>query len=865
MHFCLFALLDGLNFCCQADGYLQNVLMSHSPSATIHRFGNGLTLLVREERAHPAVSVQFWVRTGSCDEGRHLGAGLSHLLEHMVFKGTRNLTGRELAEQVQERGGLWNAYTSSDRTVYHIDGPSGSWRNFLELLTELVFHPSFPVDELEKEKEVIRREMAMYGDDPDAETHRLLMETLYKRSPRRFPVLGLPASFDLLTQSDMMDYHRERYRPNNAFVVVSGDVSATDVIAALEQFAGDLVPGAMVEPPAAVEPPQWGRRVARREFPVPYSKLVLGWRMPPRHHPDIPALAMLSRILGSGRSARLYRSLHDELGLVHDVSSSLHLSPGTDGVLTVAADVDRDKRDQVAGLIADEIERLAGEDLGRDLGRAVKRARAGRIQAQATVSGLADELAMQWFHFGNPDYQEEWLEAFEAVSQADVARVVQTWLGRERLTEVSLDPPGSNGSDAGAGDVEGLQPIRSLTLENGLRVVLRRESRLPVVHGCIALMAGPCFENPRTAGVTAMLAECLLKGTQKRSAEDIAEYLEDLGGAIDSSSGNNSMYVRFHTLAEDLEAGLELLADVVLRPMLPDAAVSHEREAMISDAQERLEDPLCAAFDTLNKTAYGDQTYGLPPHGTVENLPETTSEQLWEHYRKLAVAGNAVISLAGDFDEETAIGMIEKHFGAMTSGNAPRPSFSPALRAGEALGELDKEQAVLVMGLPGIDVRSGQRAHASLLDAWCSDMAGPVFTGIREEAGLAYYASSTLFMGLDTGMILFYLGTSPARLAEARARLEEILGRIAREGMSEGDLERTRASALSAQLLARQSAGTISRKMALDVLYGLPADSFERMEEEMRCLTLDEMNAFIRDCLAASRPRVWSLVCPENS
>lgn len=203
--------------------------MSSAKEPVTRRFGNGLTVLIKEDKSHPVVSLQYWVGTGSMNEGHWQGSGLSHLLEHLVFKGTEHYSGQDLARKVQERGGHWNAYTSVNRTVYYIDGPADSWQIFLNLLTELVFFPTFPEDELEREKGVVRREMAMYADDPDSVAYQLLMQTLYLKHPRRWPVLGEPAAFDCLTRQDVLDYHASRYVPNNVVLSIAGDVDAAEI------------------------------------------------------------------------------------------------------------------------------------------------------------------------------------------------------------------------------------------------------------------------------------------------------------------------------------------------------------------------------------------------------------------------------------------------------------------------------------------------------------------------------------------------------------------------------------------------------------------------------------------------------------
>ena len=263
--------------------------MRHS---IVHTCGNGLRVLVWPRRGAPVVSAQVWVETGSMLEGAaYAGSGISHLLEHMVFKGTAEYSASQLGEAVSALGGLWNAYTSTDRTVFHIEGPAAHTESFLHILAQLTLHPSFPAEEWEREREVIRREMDMYRDDPNDASYRALIETLYKKHPRRLPVIGERAAFDALTPEDMKRYHAERYLPAHMFICVVGDVEPAAVIAAAErEFGAPSKQRAGELPQLPEEPRQWGPRVHRCEFAQPTSTLMLAWRIPEASHPDMAAL-----------------------------------------------------------------------------------------------------------------------------------------------------------------------------------------------------------------------------------------------------------------------------------------------------------------------------------------------------------------------------------------------------------------------------------------------------------------------------------------------------------------------------------------------------------------------------------------------
>src|SRR5512139_241665 len=178
---------------------------------TLTTLDNGLTIIVREDHSAPVVSAQAWCMAGSIHEGKWLGAGLSHALEHMLFKGTATRGPSRIDQEVQEAGGYMNAYTSFDRTVFHIDVPNTGARVAVDILCDVMQNATLPGDELAKEQQVILREMDMNVDDPGRRASRRLFETAYTTSPYRFTVIGYPDIFGELTHSDIQGYYREKY------------------------------------------------------------------------------------------------------------------------------------------------------------------------------------------------------------------------------------------------------------------------------------------------------------------------------------------------------------------------------------------------------------------------------------------------------------------------------------------------------------------------------------------------------------------------------------------------------------------------------------------------------------------------------
>lgn len=794
-------------------------------------------------------------------EEEYLGAGVSHLIEHMVFKGTAEYTGKRLNELVPELGGTWNAYTSTDRTVYYIDGPSEHWREFLHLLVQLVFHPTFPEEDYEREREVIRREMDMYKDDPQDASWRALIETLFKRHPRRIPVIGERAAFDRVSHADMLRSYRRRYTPGNVFVCVAGDVDAEALYRAVDEEMEQVpcVPHASVVLPQ--EPRQWGSRMCRREFAQPTSTLMLGWRVPHTLHEDAAALAILCAILSNGRSAWLYKKFHDEEGLVHNISMMSVPERSGEGALVIEADVERADRDAVREALLEYVRTLPQADYEEARCRTLCQLRTSRLRALSTVQGLATKLAMSWFLNRNLESSEEWESALKQVTNADLARVAATYLTEERLVEVSVDPMGSNPKEEEAEAEVGLGKPLVRTLSNGLKLLMRVDRRVPLVNATLAVRAGAPTETVATAGINSLMSECLLKGTTTRSAGELADVMENFGGSLSGDAGNNTLSLETSGPVEHLRTVLEVLADVALHPTFPADAVETEKKAMVADILDAEEEPLSLAFRRIRPLCFGTASYGNHRDGTVESVNGLSREHLQEHHRRIMLTGNVVLSVVGDIDPDEVEALAEEYFAAMPVGEAVVGVPTPSQKAADVCLEMGKEQAVLVVGMPSVNATDEEQVLQLVFEEWCRDMSGPVFSAIREERGLAYYAAVVSLLGWDVGCMYFYLGTAPQQVKEARAALEEVLAALARDGMPADALERTCRTCMTAQLRSQQSARKQCRNMAVNALLGLGADFADRLPEQLQQLTPEKMHAYIRRVLAPEAIRTWVEVC----
>lgn len=831
-------------------------------SATLETLSNGLTLILDPSPAAPVVSAQVWVETGSIHENRLLGSGVSHFLEHMVFKGGGDFSSSELAESVQAAGGHWNAYTTFDRTVYYIDGPASGLDAFLEVLAAMVFHPHLPESEFEKEKDVIRREIDMGLDDPDDRDHRLLFETVYTRDARRQPVIGHRELFDLITYDDLRSYHAARYTANRACLCLAGDFDPALVREKINALFGALPRGMAAEPEPPTEPDQLSPRLGRATFAVPATRLTLAWKTPPAGHEDQPALDLAAAILGKGRSARLYRALREDRPLALEISAWSWSPAAATGLFAVSAEVLPEHRDELLAAIRELLAAFPATELQEDLDKARRQIASAQFKTLTTVSGRASDLASNWHEARDLDFTRHYLHALDQVTPADVRRAIARLLSTP-ATVTFLDPEDAP-APAATLKIASVPPApETFTLPNGVTLSLLPDPRVPLISLQAAIRSGAPAETPATAGVNRLLAATLPHGTLRLDAAELARLLESLGASFHASAGNNSIIAQLSGLSGDLATLVPLFGEILGSPALPSEAIDRERASQLASLRESLDDPLSCGFREMRRLVFGDSGYGLSSLGTEESLAALDRLALAAHHSLHFRGPNVALALAGDFDPAEARTLFTAAFENLPGGAPWLPGSSQIPDPAERISRLDKKQAVLALGYRGCAALDADRHALRFLQEWCSDMAGPLFMRIREDLGLAYRVGATQFHGFDTGLFAFYMATDPGQVELARRELVAEIEKLATAGIPDEAFERVRATVLSATALDQQSPGSIARHAAIDTLFGLPATHHRELTGIYQALTATEVREAAARLLAA--PPCVSLVLPAET
>ena len=835
---------------------------------------NGLTLIVHEDHSAPVASVQAWCATGSIDEDDHLAAGLSHILEHMLFKGTKTRSTNVIAQKIQDVGGYINAYTSFDHTVFWIDVPKDGVATALDVLADAMMNSTLPPEEYLKEQEVIRREFAMGLDDPDRMVTLLLFATAYQRHPYRLPVIGQIEVYNQLTQEQVMQYYKARYVPNNLTFIVVGDVDAEKVHQQLVEFFKAFPEKSLKPVFIPEEPPQLGRREVHQEFPTELTHLALAWHIPEVTHPDVPALDVLSTILGDGRSSRLYGRVREEAGLAYRISAFSY-TPGDPGLFGIDAIVDPKKREAAEQLVLHIIDEVKQAGVtAEELMKAKKISLSHHLGALTTMRGQASDIGSNWLLTRNLNFSRDYLDAVQKVTLDDIKRVAAIYLTNDNLTAVSLNPKGSLVAKA-----EGAKPIsageiQKFELSNGLRILVREDARLPLVAMGAAFRSGLLAETAQTNGITRLMAKVLLKGTKTRTAEQIANQIEAVGGSIASDAGNNSFSVSLDVMKPDLKLGVELLSDVLLNATMPEKAIVREKEIQIAGIKQEEEQLTTVARNILRQALFTQHPYALRANGSVESVQRLTQKDLLEFRDRYLVAKNGVIFVFGNVKAAEAKQLFEQALGGMKPGELALTDAHPAapLSKTETVeSRKEKAQGVIMVGYRGADLFSPDRYALELIDEASSDLGSRFFIRIREQMGLAYYVGASQMQGLVPGLFAFYLGTDPQKIEPVKTALLDEIRKLASDGLTNEELTRAKKKLIGQQEIANQSNDSFGYHCALDELYGLGFDYYKKLEHYVDAVTLEDIKRvaakYFRDqpyVLATVRPPEGSAAAKQK-
>lgn len=846
----------------------------HQDNLTKIVLENGLFAVLLENHSAPVVVLQVWVNVGSRYE-KDDQAGISHVFEHMLFKGTAKRGVGEIAREVEAAGGDINAFTSFDQTVYHLVLASRYFDVGLDVLSDAVQHSSFEPVELARESEVVLEELKRSEDDPERVAGKRLFETAYTAHPYRRPVIGYEKTFMGLTRADYLDYFRKWYVPNNMSLIVVGDFKTGEVVPKIVKAFQAFAPNPDLSLDVHLEPEQKEIRAMVTRKEANHVFLEMGYHIPGIHDPKNPAWDLLGTILGQGETSRLYQEVKREKELVQMISAYA-FTPRDPGLLMIHARLDAPRIEDALEEILRQVHRLRTEPVSEEeLYRAKVNVESDFIYSRQTMQGQARKIGYYEAVFGDPLYQETYLKGLASVSPRDVMALARTYLRPENLTvSLLLGPDKRRELDAErlqgilsriSRKLEKVQPPvepgkedrpHKVVLSNGIRLIVRENHTVPTVSVQVAFEGGQRYENEETSGLYHFIASMLDRGTRKRSAEEIASEIEDMAGSVDGFSGRNSFGAQLNVLSRHFTPAMDLFSDVVLNPSFDPEEMEKVRRDILADIKQEDDVLSRRAGNLFRKTLYQTHPYRLRERGEEETVRRFTDNDLRKTYFESISPDRMVIALAGDVTEQEAVKAVEDLFGGMQK----RPSAVPAVgretpqkEVREAVEFADRNQAHMILGVLGTTVTSKDRYALEVLSNVLAGQGGRLFVELRDKKSLAYVVTAFSQEGVDPGYFAVYIGCSPEKLDEAEQGILAELRRIREEKVPSAELERARNNLIGSFEIGLQTNSAMASSMVFDELYGNGYDAYQRYPARIGKVTARDVQRVAKKYIDLSR------------
>jgi len=820
------------------------------------RLENGLTVLLKEVQDAAVSSVQVWVDAGSADE-TEAEAGITHFIEHMIFKGTPSRPAGEIARTIEAAGGSINAYTSLDRTVYFAEIPAPETATAVDVLLDAVQFSLFDEEEIAREKEVVLEEYRRMEDIPERRLGREMMALCYEKHPYGRPVIGTMDSIRSFDRAGILRYMDKWYTPENMLLVVVG---AFDEQAILDRIRSQTnrFPERRGAKKALrpAEPPQEKTRTLLMQEKVGQVYMEMAWHIPPLLHQDIPALDLVGAILGDGKISRLNSRLRIDERLVNSISAGAY-SLKDPGLFFISSELSSEHLGKVLRIIGEEAALLGKEPVSpQELERAINQVEADFLFAMESVSGQARTLGFFEMLGGGYQKVETYLSDLRAVGPADVQRVASRYLRPQNLSIGILLPseaPFEVGTDEIAAffepalDREAAEkgeavsnPVSMKVFPNGMRVIVKENHDLPVFSATGVFMGGSRLEPPDKAGLSKFTARMLTRGTRNRTMKEIASTVDGWAGQLEGFSGRNSFGLSGRFLSEELYPAMLLFSECLLQPVFPEEEVEKVREDLLAAVRAKEDRPTAQLFDLLQATLYRHHPYGKPETGTAESVAGIRREDLLDWYKRMAFPSGLVIAVVGDVRAEDLFTFLETLFSSFTAApdGLPEVSGEPALlEPRRAHLERPGSQTHLAVGYLGVSVKDPANAPMALVDGILSGMGGRLFRELRDKESLAYSVTAFRRPGLETGLFAVYLACDPAKTVTAREMIFNELAKLREAGVSEEELAASKRYLLGQLAIGRETNGSQAMQMSLDELYGLGYDHQDRFIEAIGAVT----------------------------
>jgi len=849
---------------------------------------NGLKIILQEVHAAPIISTWMWYRVGSRDEVEG-ATGVSHWVEHMMFKGSPKFPKGSIMRAVDRRGGYVNAMTSADFTAYYATLPADAAELALAIEADRMLDATFDPAEVEAERTVVIAEREGSENEPSYLLSEELVATAFRIHPYHHQTIGWKGDLQALTRDQLYGHYKRYYMPNNAVLVVVGDFHTDEYLDLVMRYFGDVPSGEQPPQPGLQEPPQRGEKRVTLRMPGSAPLLRLGYHTPAVSHPDFIPLVVVDALLSGGkamfafgdspaRSARLYRALV-ETQLASSAGSHYH--PSQDPYLLSLGATVRDGRQpqEVEAAMLAELARLQDEPVqDRELAVAIRQTQAQFAYSAESVTGQA--LTLGFLEMVDHHQRLDGVLAeLAAVTPAEVQRVARTYLGEDNRVLGWFLPSGPGGGVEGDESVlpygqfrdrgpcffsgatpgYGISPETVLRrqLDNGITVLIKENPTSPSLSISGRSLAGAIHDDDARLGLASFTASMLRRGTRRHTFQEINVALDSVGASLGLSAGLNDMGFSGQALAEDFDLIVELLAEILTAPTFPEL----ERQKLRGQTLTHLgildnDTGYCADRAFMAALYPAEHPYHRPSLGTRDTFGALSGDDLVAFYQAYYHPATTQVSVVGAIDAARVLDKLAATLGQWRVPGSPRltpipPAMTPPQILQKRVNLPEKSQVDMIWGVVAMP-RNAPDYYAAMMGNFILGrigLMGRLGENVRDKQGLAYYVSSSLQTGIGPQPWYIVAGVQPQFVDRALTSILYELGRLRDEPVSDEELADCRSYLLGALPLRLETNEGIADFLLSIEEYGLGLDYLQRYPAIINAVSKEDIRQVARNYL----------------
>ncbi|MCJ7459233.1 MAG: insulinase family protein [candidate division Zixibacteria bacterium] len=834
-----------------AQGFEEN-------KAQVFTLSNGMKVILKEKHANPVISSMIYVNAGSKYETDY-NNGATHLLEHLLFDGTKRRTREQISEEMKSKGSsFFNAFTRKELTCYLVIMPKEFIEDGLDVQSDMLFNSIFPDSELAKERNIVIEEIKKDEDNVDYQVEKFFDVQAYPGTPYARPVLGYENIIATIPKEDIIQYYQTYYKPNNMAILLIGDFETDKMLKLVEKYFGNIPVRPLPPLEKITYTPPEDKVIKYKEVDTKNCYLNLSFKAPHLSDADYFAFDLLTRILSSGETSPLYQALtQGKEPLIIDLSASVETQKEF-STLNISILTDSPQKiEKILAITTRTLKNLTNKRLDPvTVKNTIVSTKADLYYQEEKLYIYGMTIAPILVNCGY-DFLESYIPNLETVTPDKIQKVSQKYFSEPKYVATAIVPKvEKKESTASSSQSKYMKEI----LPNGLEIIIRSNPDSKVFALNILGKNRTASEPEGRTGVVNFINSMLAKGTTKKTAEKISQDIASIGGQLKLVDDPNIPYddiytsrlysfIRFETLDEFADQGVELLSDLVKNSKFPQDEVEKIRAEILSIIKRENESTSKTCSNLFYAELFKDHPYGKTVLGDENTISSITQTDLIDFHKKFYSPKNMILTVVTSLPPENILSVIKTNFGDIPPTDFSPPSIpqpktitSPA----EVTKEMKKEQVYIYLGnlLPGID-----NPEAPALEVANSILSSRLGLNLREKKGLAYSVGSSVNFDKDFGWFIASIGTRPKNYKEAFDGILNEMNQLKENPVDDNELETAKNSLWGNLLFYRLSRINQAYYMGVNEFLGAGYDYDEKHLEKIRAVTKEQVKEVVQKYL----------------